>query len=91
MGARVNALGQQPAGLVAALAGLAQTHLGVSAKGQHLFLAADPVLQAPPLAAARRHPQQQAVRVVQLERLVAGFGVFDGGVGERHGGKFLGV
>ncbi len=92
VGAGVDAISQPPPGLVAALAGFTQTHLGVRAKGKHLFLTPKPVLEPPPLAAAGGNPQQQAVSVIQLDGLLAWLGVLDGSVGEWHlGVTILGV
>ena len=78
---RVDALGQQLARLLAALAGLLQRHVRIDTQGQQVFRArrGPSVLHAPVLCAAGHHLQEQAALVGHLVGLVLRFRVGDFG------------
>lgn len=83
--AGVDAVRQQPAGFVAAVARHAQAHVGIGAQRQRVFLVrvGAPVFPAPPLRASRLHQQEQAASVGQLVRLGLRLGVGNGRGGKR--------
>ena len=86
VGARVDVTGQKLAGLVPPPPGELQRDLGIDAHGDPLLLLGEAVLEAPSLGAARGDFEVQAPAVVDLAGLVAGLGLPDGGVGQRHVG-----
>ncbi|MDB5875690.1 MAG: hypothetical protein JWQ07_5132 [Ramlibacter sp.] len=73
MSARVNAAGEETAGLIALLACHGQRRVGIGAEGEELLLAVEPVLEAPPLAAGGCNDQIQPALVEELHRLRPGF------------------
>ncbi len=75
---------EQLARLDGARAGLLQIDFRVDAERHPFFLSGIAVFEAPPLAAARRDLEIQAVAVEHPDGIGGGFGVARGGVGERH-------
>lgn len=76
--AGVNALSQQAAGFVAALACRSQWRVGLGAHRHRLSLAVKTEVEAPPLTATGLDQQLEAATVGQLARRVAGLRVTDG-------------
>ena len=83
---RINACGQQLAGLIAALPGVLEAHFGVSAKRQQSFPALKPVLEPPPPAPGRSDQEEHSFFVGQLEPLWTRLGILDCGISQRHFG-----
>lgn len=80
--AGVDLLRQQFTRSVSTVARSLQARIRIGAHRQQLLLAAEPVLQAPPTAAAGRDLQVQAALVIQSKRLVTGLGRADLGVAQ---------
>jgi len=69
--------------------GILQAHIGVHAQGHPLFLAVEAVPEPPPLPTGGGDFQIKPALIEQLDGLLAGLGVTDGGIGQRHGGNSL--
>src|SRR5262249_6326705 len=71
----IDIVGEQSPGVVAFLTRVLQRHGRIDADGQRLLLSAEPVRQAPQLAAARLDQQMKAAAVRSLDRPIGRRGV----------------
>src|SRR5690606_21807553 len=76
----VDALGQQEAGILAALSSHGERYVRVHPERQQLLLAADAVLHAPVLRAIGLYQQEQPLGVRQLVVLLGGLGGLNLGI-----------
>ena len=81
---RILALAEQAPCLVAPVAGIGQTDLRIKPERQQLFLAPEPVFQAPGARAGGRDMQVKATAIGQLVRRRAGLRVAHLGGGQGH-------
>ncbi|KWT78508.1 hypothetical protein ASN18_2805 [Candidatus Magnetominusculus xianensis] len=82
---RINAIGQQAAGLLPAFPCQFQSHVGIDSQGQELFLPIETVLETPPLTPGGGNLEEHAAPIGHFKRLFGWLGLPDGGIGQGHG------